>query len=155
MGGKEVAKMWIWVGEGAREFDEKINERARKVAQAYSTVPILVRYRFEPRELVEVFGDQITICRGTREDFNHLDTKLYTVQAHEEVVFVEEVAPVSRLVASQSPSLTLLTFCRAPRTSAQATAPSSPSLARSTPGLAADAFLSSKTPVKSSPTRFR
>lgn len=63
MGGREVAKMWIWVGNESREFDEKINERARKIAQAYGAVPHLVRYRFEPRELVEAFGDQITICK--------------------------------------------------------------------------------------------
>lgn len=69
MGGREVAKMWIWVGNEAREFDEKINERARKVAQAYGAIPHLVRYRCEPRELVEVFGDQITICKVSSIDY--------------------------------------------------------------------------------------
>lgn len=65
--GRRLTVMYVWFGRDAKE-GSATRARVDKIAKAYDTVPIEVRYRKEPRALVEIFGDQITICevRGAR-----------------------------------------------------------------------------------------
>ncbi|GAA5927424.1 hypothetical protein JCM1841_000468 [Sporobolomyces salmonicolor] len=90
---------FVWRGSEARET-LKTGERIAKLGQKTGVEPVEIRYRQEPRALVEVFANQLTICRGRREDFNHLDKRLFSVQSHEDVVFVEEVDLSARNICS-------------------------------------------------------
>lgn len=92
--GGEQASLYIWLGA---DFSESPKTRARidQIAKRFKAEPVMVRHKNEPRELVEAFGDQLTICSGSRAEFSHLDTALYSIRAEEGVVFVEEQKLVS------------------------------------------------------------
>ncbi|GAA5908163.1 hypothetical protein JCM5296_000523 [Sporobolomyces johnsonii] len=97
--GEVKTTCFVWRGSEARETP-KTGERIAKLGRKTGVEPVEVRYREEPRALVEVFANQLTICRGRREDFNHLDKRLFSVQSHEDVVFVEEVDLSARNICS-------------------------------------------------------
>lgn len=89
VGSIEQVKLFVWKGEEYRE-----RPGAQTVIDSLSTrlgvAPIAVAQRHEPRELAEAFGDQFTICAGSREHFSHLETSIYSVRSADGVVFVEE-----------------------------------------------------------------
>ncbi|KDE09511.1 hypothetical protein MVLG_00410 [Microbotryum lychnidis-dioicae p1A1 Lamole] len=93
--------VFIWIGDETppigHRVEGQINEilKRERVHEAQR-----LRYRQETKTLGEVFGDQITICRGLRDEFDHLATRLYSVQTVDEVAFIEEQDLTSRSICS-------------------------------------------------------
>ncbi|GAA6063718.1 hypothetical protein JCM10212_001829 [Sporobolomyces blumeae] len=91
--------VWVWRGSEAKET-AKTQERIAKLEKKTGVRPVEVMYRREPRALVEAFEGQLTICRGPRDEFDHLATRLFIVQSHEQVVFVEETDLTAKSLCS-------------------------------------------------------
>ncbi|KAK4052397.1 hypothetical protein OIV83_002199 [Microbotryomycetes sp. JL201] len=91
----ETKQMFVWYGRDSVVGNDssRIETRIANLAKSNSIPPIdVVKMRFgqETVSFGQVFGDQLTILNGLRDDFDHLETKLYTVQARHGIVFVEE-----------------------------------------------------------------
>ncbi|GAA5966146.1 hypothetical protein JCM3765_005547 [Sporobolomyces pararoseus] len=91
--------VWVWRGEEAQET-AKTKERIAKLEKKTGVQVVEVMHRQEPRALVEAFEGQLTICRGLREQFDHLEKRLFTVSSQEQVVFVEETEFTARSLCS-------------------------------------------------------
>ncbi|GAA5975305.1 hypothetical protein JCM5350_006422 [Sporobolomyces pararoseus] len=81
--------VWVWRGKEAEET-AKTKERIAKLEKKTGAQVVEVMHRQEPRALVEAFEGQLTICKGLREQFDHLEKRLFIVSSQEDVVFVEE-----------------------------------------------------------------
>ncbi|GAA6029192.1 hypothetical protein JCM8097_001645 [Rhodosporidiobolus ruineniae] len=97
--GEVVTSVWVWQGDEAKET-RRTQERVRKLREKTGVEPVWVGYRQEPPALVEAFANQVTICKGNREEFDHLANRLYSVQQHDGVVYVEETDLTARSLCS-------------------------------------------------------
>ncbi|GAA5906898.1 uncharacterized protein JCM6883_005722 [Sporobolomyces salmoneus] len=81
--------VWVWRGKEAEET-AKTEERIAKLEKKTGVQVVRLAHRQESRALVEAFEGQLTVCKGLREEFDHLEKRLLVVSSSEEVVFVEE-----------------------------------------------------------------
>ncbi|KAM0790677.1 hypothetical protein ACM66B_004536 [Microbotryomycetes sp. NB124-2] len=100
----ETKQMFVWYGRdsfagSATKVESKIASIAKANSIAMDEV-VTIRHGGETLAFGQVFGDQVTILDGLRDDFDHLETRLYTVQARQGVVFVEERDLSSRNLCS-------------------------------------------------------
>ncbi|GAA5885653.1 hypothetical protein JCM16303_003099 [Sporobolomyces ruberrimus] len=92
-------KVWVWRGREAEETG-KTRERISKLEKKTGEKVSEVKWREEPRDLVEAFEGQLTVCKGLREHFDHLAKRLFVVSSRDEVVFVEETEFTARSLCS-------------------------------------------------------
>ncbi|GAA5823256.1 hypothetical protein JCM11251_007539 [Rhodosporidiobolus azoricus] len=102
-GEEEVrSKVWVWKGDQAEE-GEKTQEligRLREKTGVREEDVVEVRYRQESPDFGEAFEGQVTVCRGNRDEFDHLAQRIFSVQAHDGVVYVEEAEISCRSLSS-------------------------------------------------------
>ncbi|GAA6006261.1 hypothetical protein JCM11491_002087 [Sporobolomyces phaffii] len=91
--------VWVWRGRQAEET-AKTRDRITKLEKKTGVAAVQVRHREEPRALVEAFEGQLTICKGLRDQFDHLAERLFIVSSQEHVVFVEETEFTARSLCS-------------------------------------------------------
>ncbi|GAA5986153.1 hypothetical protein JCM10908_006434 [Rhodotorula pacifica] len=91
--------VWVWKGDEAKET-KRTDERIIRLEDKTGVEAVEVEYRHEPPALAEAFAGQLTICRGPREAFDHLARRMFSVQSHDGVVYVEEVPASSRSLCS-------------------------------------------------------
>ncbi|GAA5867852.1 hypothetical protein JCM3774_005882 [Rhodotorula dairenensis] len=91
--------VWIWKGDEAHET-KRTDERIVRLEDKTGVEAVEIEYRHEPPALAEAFEGQLTICRGPRETFDHLGKRMFSVQSHDGVVYVEEVPAASRSLCS-------------------------------------------------------
>ncbi|GAA5954916.1 hypothetical protein JCM8115_005567 [Rhodotorula mucilaginosa] len=91
--------VWVWKGDEARET-KRTDERIIRLEDKTGVEAVEVEYRHEPPALAEAFAGQLTICRGPRESFDHLARRMFSVQSHDGVIYVEEVPVASRSLCS-------------------------------------------------------
>lgn len=91
--------VWVWKGDEARET-KRTDERIIRLEDKTGAEAVEVEYKHEPPALAEAFAGQLTICRGPRETFDHLAQRMFSVQSHDGVIYVEEVPVASRSLCS-------------------------------------------------------
>ncbi|GAA5894569.1 hypothetical protein JCM6882_004852 [Rhodosporidiobolus microsporus] len=100
--GEVRTKVWVWRGDEAREGEktqEMVKRLRDKTGVREKDVEEVV-YRQESPEFAEAFEGQVTVCRGNRNAFDHLATRIFSVQAHDGVIYVEEADVSSRSLSS-------------------------------------------------------
>ncbi|GAA5825138.1 hypothetical protein JCM3770_000644 [Rhodotorula araucariae] len=80
---------WVWFGRDADETPWT-GERIARLAEKTATAPVEVGSGEEGADLAEAFAGQLTVCRGRRDEFDHLARKMFSVQSQDGAVFVEE-----------------------------------------------------------------
>ncbi|BGP54194.1 hypothetical protein JCM8202v2_001771 [Rhodotorula sphaerocarpa] len=90
---------WVWRGNEARET-KRTEERIVKLEDKTGVEAVEVEHRQEPPALAEAFEGQLTVCRGARDKFDHLATRMFTVRSEEGVVFVDEAAVAAQTLCS-------------------------------------------------------
>lgn len=86
--------VWVWRGDDAKDT-KRTDERIIRLEDKTGVEAVEIAYRHEPPALAEAFAGQLTICRGPRDQFDHLARRMFSVQSHDDVVYVEEVPVVS------------------------------------------------------------
>ncbi|SCV71502.1 BQ2448_3090 [Microbotryum intermedium] len=93
--------VFVWIGDETPPMGHRVEGKINEILKREGVQEAQrLRYRQETKALGEVFGDQLTICRGLRDDFDHLATRLYSVQTVDEVAFIEEQDLTSRSICS-------------------------------------------------------
>ncbi|BGP50427.1 hypothetical protein JCM10450v2_006346 [Rhodotorula kratochvilovae] len=90
---------WVWFGRDADET-ERTGERIARLAEKTGTEPVEVGSGEEGADLAEAFAGQLTVCRGRRDEFDHLAKRMFSVQSHDGAVFVEEANVSIRTLCS-------------------------------------------------------
>ncbi|GAA5891313.1 hypothetical protein JCM8208_002582 [Rhodotorula glutinis] len=94
-----LTRTWVWRGRDAQET-ARTEERIARLAEKTATKPVEVRSEAEGAELAEAFAGQLTVCRGARDSFDHLAQRMFSVQSHDDAVFVEEADVSIRTLCS-------------------------------------------------------
>ena len=126
-----LTRTWVWRGRDAQPT-ARTEERIARLGEKTGTTPVEAQAGAEGAELAEAFAGQLTVCRvrrslpsspspsftsstdddddlqGTRDSFDHLAQHMFSVQSHDDAVFVEEADVVRRvfrslLLSSSSP----------------------------------------------------
>ncbi|GJN92429.1 hypothetical protein Rhopal_005459-T1 [Rhodotorula paludigena] len=80
---------WVWYGAEAGET-RRTEERIERLAEKVKVELVEVGHREEPPALAEAFAGQLTICKGKRDEFDHLAPRMFTMRESDGVVFVDE-----------------------------------------------------------------
>ncbi|KPV73594.1 uncharacterized protein RHOBADRAFT_54796 [Rhodotorula graminis WP1] len=94
-----LTRTWVWRGRDAQET-ARTEERIARLAEKTGTTPVEVQAGAEGAELAEAFAGQLTVCRGARDAFDHLAQRMFSVQSHDDAVFVEEADVTIRTLCS-------------------------------------------------------
>ncbi|TNY23317.1 hypothetical protein DMC30DRAFT_444549 [Rhodotorula diobovata] len=94
-----LTRTWVWRGRDAQPTP-RTEERIARLAEKTGTRPVEVQAGKEGAELAEAFAGQLTVCRGRRDDFDHLAAHMFLVQSHDGAAFVEEADVSIRTLCS-------------------------------------------------------
>ncbi|GAA5974984.1 hypothetical protein JCM11641_006790 [Rhodosporidiobolus odoratus] len=96
---KAETRAWIWRGDEA-EAEGEMEKRFREKMLGKVDKVEVIKYKDETRELGMALEGQVTVCRGYREEFDHLEKRLYSVRDVEGIIFVEEVDLITDCLTS-------------------------------------------------------
>ncbi|KAK4057066.1 hypothetical protein OIO90_001966 [Microbotryomycetes sp. JL221] len=87
-------QVFVWTGRDVPQIQPtKIQTTLSKILKLNNVTNdqvIEIQNGQETKAFGQVFGDQVTIMRGLREEFDHLETRLYGIREQDDIVIVEE-----------------------------------------------------------------